>query len=159
MGNFVSNGGKWYAAKEKIALVNKGKEPIFYKGKEIAPGDPFIYEGADREALKALNEAGEEFLGKDFKRDPDFLQAVRNMGFQSGEQGVKDYLEMIGYNEKEEEERFKKISSVVKRHELPEKAKEIVAFGGGKDTTGNRNNDIVGGFGDERVRPASEVKV
>ena len=43
-------------------------------------------------------------------------------------------------------------------HKDPEKKEEIVSLGGGRDTSGNKDNDIVGGFGDEKVRPMSEIK-
>lgn len=156
MPTFVSNQGKWYPAKEMVGLTNVGKTPIKYKGRTINPGEPFVYKGPDREAVKMLHEAGEEHLGTDFRRDPEFLQAVRNMGFQSGEQGVKDYLDAIGYDEAKEKKKFEERASVVKSHELPKKAEEIRELGGGRDTTGNKNNDLIGGFGDERARPATE---
>ena len=157
MPTFVSRMGKWYAGKEEIGLTNKGKDPIQWEGKTVNPGQPFIYRGPDREAVKVLNEANQESLGMDFRRDPEFLQAVRNMGFQSGEQGVADYLDMIGFDVEEHEKRFDEQISVVRRHELPEKVKEIKVIGGGKDTAGVKENDCIGGFGDQKVRPAKEL--
>jgi len=54
MPTWVSKRGKWLPAKEKIGLVNKSEKVITYNGVEIQPGDPFVYDGPDREALKSL---------------------------------------------------------------------------------------------------------
>ncbi len=158
MPNCISNKGVWHPAKEKIGLKNLGGTVIEHNGEKIQPGDPFVYEGPDRAALQMFFEQGVETMGTDFRRDPEFLQSVRNMGFQSGEDGVKAYLDFIGYNEKADEEKFKEQASVVNKHEMPKKHAEILAMGGGKDTSGSGENDQIGGFGDQKVRRPEEIK-
>lgn len=150
-----------YPAKEVVNLVNKSNKTIksdciFGTEKEgvAKPGEPFIYKGPDREALKMLNESGGEFLGMDFKRDPEFRQASRTQGFES----IDEFLEYLGYDEKQADKEFEKKASIVSSGEIPKRVKEIKAMGGGRDTSGNSKNDVIGGFGDQQVRPAKEVK-
>lgn len=152
MPSFVSFRGKLYPAKEMISLTNKSNKAIEYNGKLIQPGQPFIYEGPDREAVKELMLAGQEFLGQDFKNDPDFLQAVRNRGFNT----VDEYLKHIGYDEAKDEKEFKAKASVINMHELPRRHAEIIALGGGKDTSGGKQ-DTIGGFGDQKLRSPDDV--
>ncbi len=161
MPTFVSNKGKWVPAKEEISLQNKGVDPIkspcIFGTKEegvAQPGEHFVYRGADREAIKMLNESGEESLGMDFRKDPEFRQIVRNQGFENVEQYLKD----IGYDEAADKKKFKEKAEVVKAHEIPERAREIKIMGGGKDTSGNKENDSIGGFGDQRHRSPEELK-
>jgi hypothetical protein len=150
MPTFISNKGLWNPAKETIGLINKSEKVIIYEGKDIQPGEPFIYKGPDREALKMLHEAGASSLGTDFRHDPEFLQAVRNQQFDS----VDEYLKHIGYDEEAETKKFKERSATVKAHEVPNKVAEIKSMGGGKDFSGNKDNDVVGGFGDEKRKGA-----
>ena len=146
MPSFISDGGLWSPAKETIGLINKSVKVIKYDGKDIQPGEPFVYVGPDREALKMLNDAGAATLGTDFRHDPEFLQAVRNQQFDD----VETYLKHIGYDEEAEKKKFNKRSATVKAHEIPNKVEKIKTMGGGKDFSGNKDNDIVGGFGDEK---------
>ena len=90
MPNYISKGGKWYPAKEKVALKNYSEKAIEnpstdekLKGEEIKPGEDYIYSGPDRAALFNLWTDKVETLGQDFRQDPEFLQAVRNMGYSS----------------------------------------------------------------------------
>ena len=158
MANWVSLRGKWFPCKEKVALKNLSDKPFEYKGEVLQPGDPFIYQGPDREAIKQLALEGLENLGTDFRRDPEFLQAVRTMGFTAGEQGVGDYLTFIGYDEEADEKKFNETASIVSKHDLPARNREILTLGGGRDMTGNKNADVIGGFGEEKVRPADELR-
>ena len=146
MPSFISDGGLWSPAKETIGLINKSDKVIKYQGKEINPGEPFIYVGPDREALKMLHEAGAATLGTDFRHDPEFLQAVRNQQFDD----IEQYLKHIGYDEEAEKKKFKERTATVKAHEVPTKVEQIKAMGGGKDFSGNKDNDVGGGFGDEK---------
>lgn len=154
MSSYVSHKGKWYPKKEKVSMVNKSGKVCKYKGEDIQPGDPFIYEGADREALKELAAAGEEHFGRDFRTEPEFLQAVRNQGFEN----VDQYLKHIGYDEEADDKRFEELAEVVGKHELPKRVAEINTMGGGRDRTGNSENDTIGGMGDQRLRSPSEIK-
>jgi len=152
MPTYISHKGKWYAAKERIALKNKGKNSFEYKGETIEPGDDFIYKGADREALKELHNAGQEYFGRDFRTEPEFLQSIRTQGFQT----VDAYLKHIGYDEEADDKKFKEKAEVVNRHELPQRVKEIKVMGGGSDTSDGKQSHV-GGFGEERLRNAEEI--
>jgi len=153
MPTFVSMRGEWHGAKEKLALKNKSNEPIEYKEQTIQPGEDFIYDGIDREALKELHKSGNKnkdgdlVLGRDFTRDPDFLQSIRTQGFEGGEKGVKLYLNFIGYNAEEDKKRFEEQMETIKAHEAPKKVEAINILGGGKDFSGGNNNKR-GNFGD-----------
>ena len=154
MGTFVSKEGVWYPAKEKVALKNVGKKDLVYKGVVIKPGEPFIYEGPDRVAVDELKKSGEETFGHDFRSEPEFLQAVRNMGFNT----VDEYLKHIGYDQEKELKKFEDKASSVQAHEVPKPVDEIYIPAGGKDTSGNKEADIIGGFGDQRIRSADELR-
>jgi len=142
MPRYISKDGTWYPQKEKVGLVNRSGGPIVVDGKEIPHGDPYIYEGVDRQAALELFQAGVETFGQDFKKNPEFLQSIRNQGFDN----VDKYLKFIGYDKMAVEERFNKIASKLNKHEAPEKVKMIERMGGGTDTSGQGNN-IPGGFG------------
>ena len=161
MPTLISDKGKWYAAKEEVSLVNKKDEPIKSKyifGTKIegvaGPGENFIYRGPDREAIKLLNEAGAEHLGGDFRKDPEFRQAVRNQGFND----VDAYLKDMGYDEEADTKKFKDNAELIQAHEVPKVANELRIMGGGQDRSGNKDNDVIGGFGDERERKPAELK-
>lgn len=132
MPSYISNKGKWYAAKEKVGLINKGDTVIEYNGKEIQPGEPFIYEGGDREALNEIGKNGGDHLGRSFENDPDFLKLVRDMGYKDSE----EYLKSIGYDAEKEQQDFEDRAVKVEAHEVPKKVKMIKALGGGKDFAG-----------------------
>lgn len=153
MPTFVSNKGKWYPAKEKIGLTNLSDKIIKYKGNSIKPGEPFVYSGPDREALKMLEKEGREHLGKDFRHDKEFLKAVRTMEFAD----VDSYLKYCGYDEEQDQRDFNKRAEVTKAHDIPKKVNEIRVMGGGKDYAGNKN-DVIGGFGEEKQRTPAELK-
>lgn len=160
MPEFVSIGGEWKPKKESAMMVNtfgKTIESEFVVGPDgshvVKEGENFLYNGPDREAVKVLKEEGVEFMGKHFKSDPEFLQAVRNMGFND----VDAYLKHVGYDEKSDKEKQEKLACIVNKHEPPEKTDEVLAMGGGKDMSGNKSNDIIGGFGPERIRTPDEI--
>jgi len=142
MPKFVSKEGAWYPAKERIALKNLSGKVKVVDEKEIQPGDDYIYEGGDRAALFELFKANVDHLGENFRRNPEFLQAMRNQGFNT----VDDYLKAFGYDEKKVEEEFAAKASKVHKDELPKRVEAIKVLGGGKDTTGG-GQDRYGGFG------------
>lgn len=148
MPRYISKGGKWYPAKEKVALKNYGDKTIKnpstdekLKDEEVKPGEDFIYSGADRAALFELWRAKVEYFGEDFRTNPEFLQAVRNMGYSS----YKKYLKDIGFDEKKMEEDFAKKAEEVNMHELPKKVKAIDTLAGGRDFSGG-GQDMRGDF-------------
>lgn len=146
MPRYISRAGVWHPAKEKVGLKNYSNKVIKnpstdekHKDEEIKPGEDFIYSGPDRAALYELWEAKVKNFGEDFRTNPDFLQAVRNMGYSS----YKAYLKDIGFNEAKMEEDFTKKAEEVNLHELPQKVKAIDTLAGGRDTSG-QGQDIRG---------------
>jgi len=113
MPQFISDGGEWHAAKESIGLKNKSDEVIKssyiknHEGGDTAqPGEDFLYNGPDREAVKMLFESGKETLGINFKNDPEFLKSLQAYGYSSNKQGVEEYLTMIGFDSEEQKKIF-----------------------------------------------------
>jgi hypothetical protein len=136
MPNYVSEGGVWSPANEKVPLIDhEGKD-----GRQ--PGDPYIYEGPDRAALYELWLAGEKTFGSDFRHDPEFLLRIKNLGYQ----GIDDYLTQIGYDPIKEEKKNKEKKEVVLRHEPLKKGKAVKELGGGRDFSG-MGGDKLGDFG------------
>lgn len=139
MPSYISHKGKWYPAKERVALKNYSDKVIEnpstdekLKGEEIKPGEDFIYSGADRAALFEMWQAKVEHFGEDFRTNPEFLQAVRNMGYSS----YKTYLKDIGFDEKKLDEEFAQKAEKVVLHELPQRTAAIDTLAGGRDTAG-----------------------
>ena len=148
MPTFHSHGGVWTPAKEKVALKNNSNKVIKnpstsekLKGEDIKPGEDFIYEGPDRAALYELWRVKAETFGTDFRKDPEFLQACRNMGYQ----GYKAYLKDIGFDEDAMDKKFAENCEKVVLHELPQRVKALDMLAGGMDTAGG-GNDIKGDF-------------
>lgn len=161
MAKFISIGGEWSPRVEQFSMTNtfgKVLESDLIVGPDgshkVNPGEIFIYTGPDREAVKMLKAENLEFFGRNFKSDPEFLQATRNMGFNSPD----EYLKMIGYKEEEVVEKQKKEAKVIKRGGIKKVAEEVAYLAGGKDTSGNKN-DFIGGFGEQKLRKPEEAKV
>ena len=159
MAKFVSVMGKWYPAKEQATMKNTFGKTIESDlivgptGSHVVKEDElFIYTGPNREAVKMLKELGEDSLGNDFRKDPQFLQSVRNMGFNS----VSEYLKNIGFNEKETFEEQMSLIDIISSGDKV-KQKEIIELAGGRDFTGNKMNDVIGGFGTEKLRSPAEI--
>lgn len=161
MSSFVSKSGVWFPAKERVSLKNlSGKvltnpsdESSKYHGEQVQPGEDFIYEGPDRAAMFHLFKEKVDTLGQDFRQNPDMIHMARQFGYKS----VDAYAKAVGFDQEKEDAEFEAKASVVAKHDLPKKAKEALVMGGGQDTSGS-GADIVGGFGEERVRPASELE-
>ena len=148
MPRFISKGGKWYPQNERVALKNNSDKVIKnpstdakLKDEEIKPGHDYIYSGPDRAALFELWKEKVEHFGEDFRRNPEFLQACRNMGYNN----YKTYLKDIGFNEENMEKEFAEKATIVTSHELPEKVAAIDQLAGGKDTSGG-GQDVKGDF-------------
>lgn len=161
MPEFVSILGRQFPKHERLGLTNKSDKVIINEysndGKPIQPGEDFIYDGPDREAMRIIKQEGGKdatFLGEDFRDDPEFLQSCRNRGFND----VDEYLKNIGFDEKNSVEEGNKLIEKQVSHTPEEPQEETLIMGGGQDRSGNIDNDSIGGFGDERVRPASEVR-
>ena len=148
MPTYRSLGGVWHPGKEKVALKNNSTKTIKnpstdakLKDEEVKPGEDFIYQGPDRAALYELWKVKAETFGTDFRKDPEFLQAVRNMGYT----GYKQYLKDIGFDEDAMEKQFEENCEKVILHDLPQKVKALDIMAGGMDTAGG-GNDIKGDF-------------
>lgn len=162
MAQFISYKGMFFPAIEEVSLTYDGdtdiprekvSKYITFAGDVLRKGTPFIYKGPDRAAMSMLKDAGEEYLGKDFTRDVEFLEMVRKFNFNS----VTEYLKFIGYDEAAEKKRFETLATRVSRHELPDDSPEALILGGGQDKSGKPENDLVGGFGEPRERKKTEV--
>ena len=136
---YISKDGVWHPMKEKVSLTNHSDKPIEYpngSGVFVQPGEPFIYEGPDRAAMFELFKAKQETFGMDFRKDPDLINRVRQLGYKSVEAYAKD----IGYDEEQVKKDFEAKSSVVNMHELPERVAAIEVMSGGSDTSGGGND-------------------
>ena len=142
MPRYVSKEGVWFPAKEKVGLTNQSNKVIKVDGKDVNPGEPFIYEGADRSALYELWKEKQETFGVDFRRNPDFLQMLRDLGFKSAE----DYFAFVGYDAEKSQKDFEEKAMKVTSHEIARTVRAIEQLGGGKDFSG-QGNDRYGGFG------------
>lgn len=156
MAQFISFRGKFYPAIEEVSLVYAGDSEIprekvskyiTFAGDSLKKGMPFIYKGPDREAMAMLKKEDVEFLGQDFEHDTEFLEKVRKFNFQN----VNEYLKFIGYDSVGDKKRFDSLAVAVSRHELPEAGEEALIIGGGRDKV-NPENDVIGGFGEPKMR-------
>jgi len=127
MARFVSDEGVWSPSKEKVGLQNNSGKTITVNGKQILHGEPFIYEGPDRGAF-----------GESFRKHPEFLQAVRNQGFNN----TDEYLKHLGYDEAKAKKEIEKTSTkITSQDELTKRTKMVETMGGG-------GKDYPGGFGE-----------
>lgn len=166
MAQFISVRGRFYPAIEEVALTYNGtveipkerlSKNITIAGDVLKPGGQYIYKGPDREAMYILHQNGVEFLGEEFEHDPEFLQKVRQMNFNS----IEEYLKFIGYDKLKDIARCNEIMKDVNYNREVSRSEEsyLLASGGGIDKTGKSDNDIIGGFGEARIRPRTELKV
>ena len=151
--------GLWHPAKEKVGLVNRSGKTIKVKSKDregkefvqdIAPGEPYVYEGPDRAALFELwqlDKTGKTTtVGEDFRRNTEFLESYAKARNAFGFASVQEYLDYLGYDEKKVKEEFALKASVINKHEMKERIEEIKMLGGGSDTATGKQLQY-GGFG------------
>jgi len=143
MGTWISKNGVMVPAKEKVGLVNNTGKTITVDGKQVAPGEPYVYEGPDRSATEYLKEQGVESLGRNFWEDPELIGRVRQIHNCS----IKEYMEMMGYNEKTTVDEFNKKLSEVVLHKDPPRKSGNKFNSGGRNTAGNSGH-YEGDFGD-----------
>jgi hypothetical protein len=159
--NWVSKDGILYPAKERVSLKNNSgkvmKNPSAkwskFCGEEVMPGDDFIYEGEDRAALFQLFQEKVDVLGQDFRKNIELVNLARQLGYKD----VNGYAKAVGYDAELAEKNFNERAAGTVKHDLPARAAEMARMGGGSDTSGN-GADVIGGFGEQRVRPASELE-
>ena len=150
MPRYVSKEGVCLPAKEKVSLINNTGKTITVNGKQVEPGEPYIYEGPDRAALEYMKEQGVEQLGQHFSKDPEFIARVRQVHNCS----MKEYMEMCGYDEKTSNEEFERKFKEVNLHkDSPRKSGNKFASGG-KNTAGTSGH-YEGGLGEPELK---EVK-
>ena len=143
------------------------KEGVFFPAKEhavlphLSGTDKEIYDGPDRAAELELAQSfgvdkdgkpKEVTFGSHFRKDPDFINRVRQMGYKD----IEEYLKDIGYDKEKAEKDFKEKAAEIVKHKEPERNPEPSMVGGGVDTSG-KGGDLIGGFGGERERPAKEL--
>lgn len=151
----VSLDGKWFPAKERVALKNNSNKEIvnpssddskFYQEK-VPAGADFIYEGPDRaflyELYKIDKSGATTTMGQDFHEDNEFRDRIRQMGYNS----VAEYAKSRGYDKEKAKALFETKIGELKLHQLPDKVAAIeIAESGGHDTAGDAHMD--GGFGE-----------
>lgn len=133
MPKYISNEGEWHAQKERVALKNLSNKVKVIKGEEIQPGQDYIYEGPDRAALFELYKEKVETFGENFRSNPEFLQAIRNQGFNT----VEDYLKAIRYDKDKSDKDFKERAAIVSKGQMKDKVAAVNTLGGGMDTAGD----------------------
>jgi hypothetical protein len=116
MPSWISKGGVWEPALERVV------DPNAPKGKEI-------YEGLDRAALEQLKEEGVTALGNHFRLDPELQTRARQMGFKD----VDEYLKTYGWDVKKADEDYQKKKVVVNDHKEEQKIQPKVFPSGGDD--------------------------
>jgi hypothetical protein len=128
MPSFISKGGVWEPAQERVV------DPNAPKGKEV-------YEGLDRAALDMLKNENVEHLGQDFRMDPELQTRARQMGFKS----VDEYLKVNGYDKEKAEADYQAKKAVVNDHKDP-KRKQAAIFPSGGDDESRSGKGRKGGF-------------
>lgn len=116
MPTWISKGGVWEPALERVV------DPNAPKGQEV-------YEGLDRAALDQLKEEGVTALGMHFRLDPELQTRARQMGFKD----VDEYLKTYGWDVKKAEEDYLKKKAVVNDHKDPPRVPPPVLRSGGDD--------------------------
>jgi len=127
MPKYISDNGKWEPAKEKAAITN-------------AKGEPEIYEGLDREALKEMKAGNVE--SRHFWEDTEWVNRVRQLHNMS----MEEYMKSVGFDANTTRAEFeKKVTEVNTHQDLPRKPGTKFASGG-KNTAGG--GSLEGDFGD-----------
>lgn len=137
MPNFVSKEGVWVPAREKVSIMDEN-------------GEPEIYEGPDREAVKmlkemgtAIDDEGNSVMGQHFTDNPDMYELARAKHYDT----VEEYAERMGYNKDKAKKIYEENLKEIKTHKDPDKKKTTVSSPGGMDTANGKVVDK-GGFGE-----------
>jgi hypothetical protein len=150
MPSYVSKDGIWYPAKEHAVLPH------------LSGTDKEVYDGPDRAAEFELAQAfgvdtdgkpKEVTFGVNFRDDPDLIDRARQLGYKD----VMEYAVSRGYDPVKSEKLFKEKAAEIIKHKPLDRKPEKALIGGGVDTSG-KGGDLIGGFGDERERPAKELE-
>lgn len=132
MPQWISKDGEWFPKNEKVALVRPD-------------GEPFVYEGPDREALKYLRDNNVDKLGTHFMEDSDTIAFVRQKyGLE-----IKEYAKSKGWSPEKTEAKFKEESSKVNFHTNPKPNQPIKPKSGGENMAQTKTvESLSGGFGE-----------
>ena len=150
MASYISLEGVWYPAKEHAVLEH------------LVGTKDEVYDGPDRSAESELatafgvDEDGKPKVttfGMNFRENPDFIDFIRQRGFKD----AKEYLDYIGYDAEAAKKVFDKKAALIIKHQSPARKPETTITGGGISTAPG-NETLIGGFGEERLRPISELK-
>lgn len=147
MPTWVSKAGKWFPSKEFAVNPNYTKE-------DQEAGLPPVYEGPDRAALEILQQEGVQYLGQDFRMNPDLIRQSRELGFKT----VDEYLEVMHGVKTEgiEKEADKKLQEI-NQHKNPSRKKSSKELAGGEDRSGKGQHKY-GDFGDPSDVPSAGLK-
>lgn len=147
MPTFISVQGEWKPATEHAVLPHMtGK--FDKEGKSLE-----VYDGPDRASLHMLWEQSGKptdpkqcmtSLGSSFKKDPEFIARVRQMGFNS----IDEYLKAYGYDDKAELERMNKLATTVTSHQVVKRARELDLGNHGGIEQGSGKELVRGAIGD-----------
>lgn len=118
MPSWVSKGGVWEPAQERVV------DPNAPKGKEI-------YEGPDRAAIEQLKAEGVTNLGQSFRLDPELQTRARQMGFKD----VDEYLATYGWDVEKAEADYKRKKAVVNDHKEEGRVPAPILPSGGDDVS------------------------
>lgn len=154
MAKWISEGGMFFPANERVGLTNNTDKVItnpsaewsMFYNEEVQPGADYIYEGPCRDALKILREQGLEdlgFLGDHFTQNNDMIELARIKYNKT----VEEYAEMMGYNKDKAKELAEKYKKQVFVRLEPKRVPEIKISGGGTNRAGT-GGDKAGGLGD-----------
>lgn len=134
MPSFISKGGVWEPAKERVVNPN-------------APRGKEVYEGPDRAAVEMLKEENVEHLGMSFRLDPELQVRARQMGFKD----VDEYLTTYGYDPKKAEADYLKKKDILVEHKDPRRVPQPIIHGGGENTApgADPKSHRRGGFGEK----------
>ena len=128
MPSWISKGGVWEPAQERVV------DPNAPKGQEI-------YEGLDRAALEQLKTEGVTSLGQSFRLDPELQTRARQMGFKD----VDEYLKTYGWDAVKAEAAYNAAKKVVVDHK-DEVRKAPAIFPSGGDDESRSGKGRKGGF-------------
>ena len=120
MGNWISKDGKWTPKKEHVVLP------------EFQGTDKEVYDGPDRDASQYLKEQGLEYLGEDFRDNPDMHDVAAKFNCKDPE----EFAKKRGWKPEVEEKKFEEKESQVVTHRNPIRIKGNEPQGGGVNIKG-----------------------
>jgi len=165
MPSYVSKDGVWFPAKEHVVLPHlTGTKNEVYDGPDRAAEFELAQAfGVETEGVNKGKPLVTTF-GEDFRLNAEMIEVARKFGYQDTVDvegnvtvsAVEKYAKARGYDPKKSDKLFKEKAAVIVKHIEPERKPEPLITGGGVSTAPG-NETLIGGFGEQRVRPASEI--